>query len=187
MRRAASWCLALLLSAGTADAQDRIQALRASTEPAAERWMYSETVSPLDYAPVVIASAWSSDMPDDGPDGPALQLSIQCRRGRTDLVLASPDLAGRPEELRVIWTVDDGPPATLPAGAAPTGAGLSIKGDAVRLLASLPDAGELVLRVTTIKMATPQAPPLYGRYAIAPLRTVLGRMAAPCKWPMRRP
>jgi len=177
MNRAASVCLALLLSGGAADAQDRAHASVAPSESPAERWVYSETVSPFDYAPVVIASAWSSD----GPDGPGLQLSIQCRRGRTDLVLASPGLAGRPEEQRVTWGIDDRPPVALPAGVGPTGTGLSIKDDAVRLLAALPATGELALQVTM-----PRPPLLRGRYAIAPLKAVLGRMAGPCKWPAQR-
>jgi hypothetical protein len=166
--------MVLLLSSGAADAEDRALASASASESPAERWVYSETVSPFDYAPVVIASAWSSD----GPDGAALQFSIQCRRGRTDLVITGSGLAGRPEEQRITWTVDARPPVALSAGAGPTGTGLSIKDDAVRLLAALPPTGELALQVTTS-----QPPSLRGRYAIAPLKAVLGRMAAPCKWP----
>jgi hypothetical protein len=173
MRNATRICLGLLLAATAANAQERTRALRVQSEPAAERWIYSETVSPLDYAPVVIASAWSSAE----ATGTAMQLSIQCRRGRTDLVVASSGL-GSGADLRVLWSVDDAPPLTLPAGAAPGGTGLSIKDDATRLLAALPSAGKLDLLVTVA-----QAPPLRGRYAIAPLKAVLGRMAAPCKWP----
>jgi len=176
MSKLATLCLALL-SSGAADAQDRALASAAPSGSPAERWVYS-TVSPFDYAPVVIASAWSSD----GPDGAALQLSIQCRRGRTDLVIMSPGLAGKPEEQRVTWAIEDRPPMALAVGVAPTGTGLSIKDDAVRLLAALPAEGELALQVTM-----PQPPLLRGRYAIAPLKAVLGRMAAPCSWPAQRP
>ena len=49
--------------------------------PAADNWMVSETTSPLDYTPVAIATASSGG----GPDGVSLQLSIQCRGGRTEL------------------------------------------------------------------------------------------------------
>ena len=51
--------------------------------PAADNWIVSETTSPLDYTPVVIATALSSG----GPDGTILQFSIQCRGGRTNLVI----------------------------------------------------------------------------------------------------
>ena len=53
---------------------------------AADNWIVSETTSPLDYTPVVIATALSSG----GPDGTILQFSIQCRGGRTDLVISRP-------------------------------------------------------------------------------------------------
>jgi hypothetical protein len=179
MRRTASICLGLLVvAAGAADAQDRTQALRVQDERPDERWLFSETVSPLDYAPVVTASTRSSE----GSDGVALQLSIQCRRGRTDLVIASPALAERRGEQRILWSVNGAPALALPVGIAATGAGLSIKEDAARLLAALPATGELAIQVPM-----PQAPALDGRYAIAPLRAVLARMAAPCKWPAQRP
>ena len=65
--------------------------------PAADNWIVSETTSPLDYTPVAIATALSSG----GPDGAILQLSIQCRGGRTDLVITGPGLRGRGEDLVV--------------------------------------------------------------------------------------
>ena len=82
MSRAAAICLALVFLSGPAVGQGRA----ASTGEAAESWIVSETTSPLDYAPVIIASTLSSDR----ANGQATQLSIQCRRGRTDLVIASP-------------------------------------------------------------------------------------------------
>lgn len=176
MRNAAAVCVGVLLAATTANAQDRMQALRVQSDPTTERWLYSETVSPLDYSPVVIASAWSNSE----ADGAAVQLSIRCRRGRTDLVIASPSLASSSADHRVLWSVDNAPPMALSAAAAPGGAGLSIKEDAPRLLAALPPMGELDLQVTAA-----QASPLHGRYAIAPLQEVLGRMAGPCNWPQR--
>ena len=53
-----------------------------------------------------------------------------------------------------------------------------IKGDVVRLLASLPDHGDIAFRVTDRQGAT-----LEGRYALAGLKTLLARLAGPCKWP----
>jgi hypothetical protein len=166
MSKAALACLMLALVAPAA-----------AREPASEGWIFSETASPLDYAPVIIASAWST-----GADGAALQLSIQCRRGRTDLVLLSPALTGRAEEHRVTYTVNDGPPAPVAAGAAASGTGLAIRDDVVRLLAGLPASGEIGFQVVL-----PQAAPIEGRYALAALHGVLTRMAEPCKWPALKP
>jgi hypothetical protein len=64
------------------------------------------------------------------------------------------------------------------AGTPASGTGVAIRGDVVRLLASLPDQGAVAFRVTARQGAA-----LEGRYALATLKTVLDRLAAPCKWP----
>src|SRR5205814_781646 len=140
MRKAAALCLSLGLVLALASGPARAQGASAAAprETSAANWIYTETVSPLDYAPVVIASAWSSER-----DGPVMQLSIQCRRGRTDLVLASPAMTGRPEEQRLTYSVNDGPPVALPAGPATTGGGLAIRDDVVRFLTALPANGDI--------------------------------------------
>jgi hypothetical protein len=141
---------------------------------AADNWIVSETTSPVDYTPVAIATALSTA----GPDGAKLQLSIQCRGGRTDLVIAAPAITRRTEDYVVSYGVDGGQPVALAAGAPASGTGLAIKGDIVRLLASLPDRGEVAFRVTTREGVAVE-----GRYAIVGLKTVRDRLAVPCKWP----
>ena len=75
--------------------------------PAADNWIVSETTSPVDYTPVAIATASSRG----GPDGATMQLSIQCRGGRTDLVIGGPALTRRAEDYVVSYAVNDGQPA----------------------------------------------------------------------------
>jgi hypothetical protein len=142
--------------------------------PAADNWIVSETTSPLDYTPVAIATASSGG----GPDGAILQLSIQCRGGRTDLVITGPALTGRGEDSVVSYGVNDGQPVVVAAGTPVSGAGVTIRGDVVRLLASLPDRGEISFRVTPRQGAA-----LDGRYELAGLKIVRDRLAGPCKWP----
>jgi hypothetical protein len=142
--------------------------------PAANNWIVSQTTSPLDYTPVAIATASSRA----GPDGATMQLSIQCRGGRTELVIGDPALALRAEDHVVSYAVNDSQPAVVAAGAAASGTGVALKGDVVRLLASLPDHGDVAFRVTNRQGAT-----LEGRYALAGLKTLLARLAVPCKWP----
>jgi hypothetical protein len=142
--------------------------------PAANNWIVSQTTSPLDYTPVAIATASSRV----GPDGATLQLSIQCRGGRTDLVIGDPAVALRAEDHVVSYAVNDSQPAVVAAGAAASGTGVALRGDVVRLLASLPDHGDIAFRVTNRQGAT-----LEGRYALAGLKTLLARLAGPCKWP----
>ncbi len=142
--------------------------------PAADNWIVSETTSPLDYTPVAIATALSSG----GPDGAILQLSIQCRGGRTDLVIGGPALTGRGEDFVVSYVVNDGQPVVVAAGTPASGAGVAIRGDVLRLLASLPDRGEISFRVTPRQGAA-----LDGRYDLAGLKIVRDRLTGPCKWP----
>jgi hypothetical protein len=169
--------LTLLLASGRAEAQGRSAATPAGSV-AADSWIFSETESPVDYAPVTIASAWSNA----DADGRAIQLSIQCRRGRTDLVILSPAFTGRVDEARVSYDIDGAEPIPLPSSPAPAGGGVAIKGDVVRLLTSLPARGELGVHVTQ-----PRGVKLDGRYALSAFSTALKRLAAPCKWPSRTP
>ena len=142
--------------------------------PAADNWIVSETTSPLDYTPVAVATASSRA----GPDGATMQLSIQCRGGRTELVIGDPNLTLRAENSVVSYVVNNDQPVVVAAGTPASGAGVAIRGDVVRLLASLPDRGEISFRVTPRQGAT-----LEGRYALAGLKTLLARLAGPCKWP----
>ncbi len=129
--------------------------------PAADKWIVSETTSPLDYSPVAVATASTDSM----------RLSIQCRGGRTELVIVSAALTLRVEEYVVSYDLNDG-------GTAASGAGVGIRGDVPRLLASLPDSGEVVFRV-----ASRQGAAVEGRYALPAMKAVLKRLAGPCKWP----
>ena len=107
-----------------------------------------------------------------------MQLSIQCRGGRTELVIGGPAVTRRAEDYVVSYAVNDGQPVMVAAGAAASGTGVALRGDVVRLLASLPDHGDIAFRVTARQGAA-----LEGRYALAGLKAVLDRLAGPCKWP----
>jgi len=147
----------------------------AKTAPAADDWTVSETTSPFDYTPIASATASASA----GPDGAALQLSIQCRGGRTELVIGGPALARRGEDHVVSYAINDGAPVVLPAGPPASGTGVAIRGDVARLLASLPDRGDVAFRVEPRQGGAA----VQGRYSLSSLKTVRDRLAAPCKWP----
>ena len=111
-----------------------------------------------------------------------MKLSIQCRGGRTDLVIGGPVFTRRSEDYLVSYVVNDGQPVVVATGTPASGTGVAVRGDVVRLLASLPDRGEVAFRVTTRQGAA-----LEGRYALAGLKVVLERLAVPCKWPAGAP
>ena len=136
--------------------------------PAADKWIVSETTSPFDYSPVAVAAASTESM----------QLSIQCRGGRTDLVITGPSLTLRGEDYVVSYDLTDGRPTVLAAGTPASGPGVAIKGDVARLLASLPERGEVAFHVVSRQGAAVE-----GRYALPALKAVLVRLAGPCKWP----
>ena len=142
--------------------------------PAADNWVLSVTTSPLDYTPIAIATASSTV----GPDGSPMQFSIQCRSGRTELVIAGPALTRRAEDYAVSYNIDKGNPVVVAGGAPALGPGVAVRGDVVRLLASLPDRGVIAFAV-----AARQGPALEGRFDLAGVKIVRERLAAPCKWP----
>jgi len=140
--------------------------------PAADKWIVSETTSPLDYSPVAVATASTDSM----------RLSIQCRGGRTELVIVSAALTLRVEEYVVSYNLKDGKPVTLAVGTPASGAGVGIRGDVPRLLASLPDGGEVAFRVTS-RQGEGRGAAVEGRYALPAMKAVLKQLAGPCKWP----
>lgn len=139
------------------------------------QWIVSETTSPLDYSPVAVATTTS----DAAPGSNALQLSIQCRGGRTELLLRAAGITRRAEDYVVSYSINDGRPVILAAGAPTSGTGIAVRGDVVRLLTSLPDQGAVTFGVTAR-----QGPSVEGRYDLAGLQNVMGRLAASCKWPV---
>lgn len=141
-----------------------------------DSWIFSETTSPIDYSPVVVASAMASG----APDGSGMKLSIACRGGNTSLMLIAPGVLPAGEAYTVSYIVDGGSPATLAAAAAPFGTGMALGVDVVRFLVLLPAQGEIVFRIIGR-----QGGKLEGRYSLAGLRTTRERMAVSCKWPIK--
>ncbi len=141
--------------------------------PTAGKWIVSETRSPIDYSPVAIATAASST----GSDG-VLQLSIQCRGGRSEMVIRSAPLMRRAEDHVVSYAVNDAPPVTVTSGLSSSGSGIALKGDVAGFLMSLPAEGAIAFRV-----ADRQGGTLEGRYDLAGIKALVARLAGPCKWP----
>lgn len=83
-----------------------------------DNWIVSETTSPVDYTPVVAASTFSRG----GSDGSSMQLSIHCRAGRTELVVAGPAVRSG-EDYAISYRINDDQPVQLAAGSPLFGTG----------------------------------------------------------------
>lgn len=152
-----------------APSSDRSTAASAPAAPSgADRWLVSETTSPLDYSPVVVATAVAAT---------SLKLSIACRSSGLSLVIDAPGLALGDEVPVVSYAVNNAQPAVVAGKRAASGTGITVAVDVVRLLTSLPVQGDIVFRVTGRQSAEVE-----GRYSLAGLKALRERLAVACKW-----
>ena len=146
----------------------------AQPAPAVGNWTISDTTSPVDYRPFVVAITPSLD----GAEGSAMQLSIYCRNGRTELVVDGPAVSGRGEDYTISYRVNGGQPMQTAAGTPSFGTGAAFKGDVVRLLQLLPEEGEVAVRLSPRAGAARE-----GNFSIGGLKIVREKLAAACNWP----
>lgn len=140
----------------------------------AEGWIVSETTSPVDYTPIVTATALARG----NPNAALKQLSIHCRNGRTEMVLAGPAASDGGVDYALSYRLDDGQPVAIAAGRPSHGTGVAFRGDVVGLLLSLPDEGGIAVRLTTRAGAIHD-----GYFSFTGLKAARDRVAAACKWP----
>lgn len=136
-------------------------------------WIVSQTTSPVDYSPIATATTSSR-----GTGASAMQLSIRCRGGRTELVLAGPDISPGGGDDAISYRVNDNPAVQVAAAVPAFGPGVAFAGDVVRLLQSLPDRGELLVLLSA-RGGTAHD----GTFSLAGLDTARAKMAAACRWP----
>jgi hypothetical protein len=137
-------------------------------------WIISLTTSPLDYSPVATATTSSRD--DAGEFG--MTLSIRCRGGRNELVVAGPGVSGRGDDYAISYRVNDGQRLQIAAAAPASGIGVAFGGDVVRLLQSLPDSGSLSIHLTSRMGIARDAV-----FSLGGLEAVRAKMATVCRWP----
>jgi hypothetical protein len=141
---------------------------------AGDGWIVSETTSPVDYSPIATATTASRK----NADASAMLLTIRCRGGRTELVVAGPAITGLGDNYFISYRVNGGPSAQI-AGAVPAfGDGVAFKGDVVALLQSLPSDGELVVRLFPLSGSE-----FEGVFSLDGFEALRTRIGATCKWP----
>src|SRR5438874_1057520 len=141
---------------------------------AGDNWIVSETTSPVDYTPIVTATTPSRG----GANGSSMQLSIQCRGGRTELVVAGPAVSRSGADYAISYRINDGQPVQLAAGSPSSGTGAAFTGDVVRLLQSLPEEGDIAVRLSTRTGVAQE-----GNFLLGGLKMVREKVAMACKWP----
>lgn len=137
-------------------------------------WIISLTTSPVDYSPVATATTSSRD----GAGESGMKLSIRCRAGRNELVVVGPGVLGRGDDYAISYRVNDGPGLQIAAAVPPSGIGVALGGDVVRLLQSLPDGGSLSIHLTSRMGAA-----LDAVFPLGGLEAVRAKMATVCRWP----
>jgi hypothetical protein len=149
----------------------------AAKPPEGSNWIISETTSPVDYSPQMVATNVSHGSAGDAPS----LLSIGCRGGRTELVVATngswPVSAGT-AELNVAYQINNEPPIEQRWRASATGRSAVFKGDAIRFLQSLGDGGRISIRVYDRQGVAQES-----SFGLAGLTLVREKMATNCKWP----
>jgi hypothetical protein len=141
--------------------------------PEGTGWITSVTTSPVDYS--LIATATKSSREDASSS--AMQLSIRCRGGRTELAVTGPAISGRAQDYVISYRINGKEPVQVAAAPA-SGAGIAFKIDASDLVRSLPADGELAVRVA-FRRETIQD----GTFSLTGLDLVRENIAAACKWP----
>ena len=138
-------------------------------------WVISETVSPVDYTPQISAANLSQAT---GPNAPT-SLAVHCRRQRAELAVSTTGSwkASSADEFRVAYRVNEGPVVVEERwAAAPGGRTAVFKGDAVQWLRTLPDSGQITVRVFDW-----QGPPHEAIFHLDGVSMVREKIGALCK------
>jgi hypothetical protein len=149
-----------------------------SAPPQDPNWIISETTSPVDYRPQIAALTTARASSQDAPSS----LAIHCRAHRTELIISTTgSWKQAPEgEVKVLYRINEEPPVEQRWRPAETGRSLAFQGDAVRFLRSLPDSGQILVKVYAGK-----TPPYESTFKLAGLDPVRRKIAAACNWSER--
>jgi len=144
-------------------------------QPQGPNWIISETTSPVDYRPQ-IAALTTARASSQAPSS----LTICCRAHRTGLTISTtgPWKQATGGEVKVIYRINEEPSVEQRWIAAETGKSLTFPGDVVRFLRSMPDSGQILVKVYAGK-----GPPYESAFQLGGLDPVRRKIAAACNWP----
>jgi len=149
-----------------------------SAQPQGPNWIISETTSPVDYRPQITALTTARASFQDAPSS----LAIHCRAQRTELIISTTGSWKQATDgvVKVVYQINQEPPIEQRWKAAETGRSFAFQGDVVRFLRSMPDSGQVLVKVYAGKT------PLYeSTFQLVGLDPVRRKIAAACNWPER--
>ncbi len=167
----------LMEGAARLDCLDKLsRAITSAIPPAAkeDHWVVSQTRSPVDFSPIATATITSRE----GAGGSAMQLSIRCRGGRTEIAIAGAAVSSRGDDYDISYRINGGQPVQIAAAPAFV-AGIAFRTDAAALIQSLPSEGELAVHLSPRVGASQDA-----SFSLVGLERVRAKIAASCKWPL---
>ena len=138
-------------------------------------WTVSETTSPVDYSALVTATILARPDTKEAP----MALVVRCGGRRTELGLRmeGSSRALRGGEIQVAYRINDQPMVKLRWTASAEGRTASYREDAVALLQSFSDGGQLKIMVPDGSGRTSEA-----TFQLAGWSTVRDRIATACMW-----
>jgi Type VI secretion system VasI, EvfG, VC_A0118 len=149
-----------------------------SAQPQGPNWIISETTSPVDYRPQITALTTARASSQDAPSS----LAIHCRAQRTELIISTTGSWKQATDgvVKVVYRINQEPPVEQRWRPAETGRSFAFQGDVVRFLRSMPDSGQILVKVYAGK-----TPPYESMFQLVGLDPVRRQIAAACKWPER--
>jgi hypothetical protein len=147
-----------------------------AVQPQGPNWIISETTSPVDYRPQIAALTTARASSQDAPSS----LAIHCRALRTELIVSTTGSWKQATggEVKVVYRINEEPPVEQRWRPEQTGKSLAFPGDVVRFLRSMPDSGQILVKVYAGK-----TPPYESTFQLVGLDPVRRKIAAACNWP----
>src|SRR5258705_2067387 len=146
------------------------------TQPQGPNWIISETTSPVDYRPQITALTTARASSQGAPSS----LAIHCRARRTELIISTTGSwkQATDGEVKVIYRINEEPSVEQRWRPAEIGRSLAFQGDVVRFLRSMPDSGQILVKVYAGK-----GPPYESTFKLVGLDPVRRKIEAACNWP----
>lgn len=146
-------------------------------QPPGPNWIISETTSPVDYRPQI--AALTTARASSSLDAPS-SLAIHCRAQRTELIISTTGSwkQATDGEVKVAYRINEEPPVEQRWRPAEAGRSLVFQGDVVGFLRSMPDGGQI-----RIKVYAGKSPPYESTFRLAGLDPIRLKIAVACNWP----